>query len=437
MENMLQRFLDAGMLNMVEDDEKFKHLQQTAQDLAAKPAKNRTDVIKSTLVALDPEAPPQEATFEKVEEALKKHWQTVKAKFPDIPRQLLRGILFEALRIRGQKDAPTAAIIWLTGASYLPYSRLGREEQVCRSFLTDMGSIAEKKAIEEWTSNYEYTPPTIPTLEVDFEVEPPMVDKDALTKHLEAASGPSNAEGETTGPNPTSNWPNSGQTWSHQFAPRAATGIAEVINNSYGVLLDSIIEAFKQAGTELSGHNTLINSAIEAAINQVAQGATINERRSSLLWWRQTLYSETLTQSYRQLDLAEAALLMGYDLYKQVPDFHPQSVEFLLREAVQHIAHSQEPSASERITLVDFCQQLRESTYVPVLVKALGSADSGEVGRVPLLSVVKSSLSGESFDSTKLLDRVGIAGETEIKFEELAVWMFRDLQANHLATQKQ
>src|SRR5258706_11555389 len=113
------------MLNMVDEDEKLKHLQQTAQDLAGKPSKGRNDVIKSVLVALDPEAPPTEPALEKAETALKKHWPTIKAKFPDIPRQVLRGILLETLRLRAEKDPKTAAIIWLTGSSYIPYSHLG------------------------------------------------------------------------------------------------------------------------------------------------------------------------------------------------------------------------------------------------------------------------------------------------------------------------
>jgi len=168
MQNMLQSFLDAGMLNMVEEDEKLKHLQETAQDLAAKPAKIKTDIINYTLVALDPEALPQELVFEKVEAALKKHWQTFRAKFPDVPRQLLRAIIFETLRIRGEKDVATAAIIWWTGASYLPYASLGREREVCRAFLTRMGDLAEKQAVDEWTSSYDYPAPGFPPFEINF-----------------------------------------------------------------------------------------------------------------------------------------------------------------------------------------------------------------------------------------------------------------------------
>ena len=437
MQSMLQSFLDAGMLNMVEEDEKLKHLQDTAQDLAAKPPKTRIDVIHYTLVALDPEASPQEPIFEKIETALKKHWQTFKVKFPDMPRQLLRAIIFEALRIRGEKDVATAAIIWWTGANYLPYANLGRERDICREFLMHMGNIAEEQATAEWTSSYEYTPPTISAFEIKLNIKPPVIDEDALTKHLAAASGPNDEAGNETGPDPNPYLPNSPGPWVKKFAPRAATGISEVINNSYATLFKEIVGAIKQAGKDLNESSIAINTAVQNAINQVAQSAEANERRSQLLWWRQTLYSPTLKQSYREMDRATATLLMGYDVYKQVTDYHPQSVEYLLREAARNVITANEAGADTGLSLFEFCRQLQTNDRAAELRQELKAAASDEPGRIPLLRFVKAALAGEPLDADKLTERVGVKSDTIVNFEDLAVWMFRDLQANHLATQKQ
>lgn len=436
MQNMLQSFLDAGMLNMVEEDEKLKHLQDTAQDLAAKPPKTRTDVINYTLVALDPEASPQEPVFGKVETALKKQWQTFRVKFPDMPRQLLRAIIFEALRIRGEKDVATAAIIWWTGANYLPYANLGRETDVCRSFLMHMGDIAEKQATAEWTSSYEYTPPAISPIEVNLNIRPPAIDKATLTKHLAAASGPNDATGSETGPDPNPQWPNSPMPWAKKFAPRAATGISEVINNSYAALFNELSAAIKQAGDDLNQSSTAINIAVQNAINQVAQGAEVSERRSQLLWWRQTLYSPTLKQSYRAMDRATAVLLIGYDVYKQVTAYHPQSVEYLLREAVRNVITVSEAGADAGLSLFEFCRLLQTSERTAELRKELKATAPDEPGRIPLLRFVKAMLAGEPLEAARLTERIGVKSDTIVNFEDLAVWMFRDLQANHLATQK-
>jgi hypothetical protein len=434
-ESILGAFLNVGMLDMVEDDAKLEHLKQTSQDLAAKPSKNRNDVITSTLVALDPESPPNEPIFEKAETALKKHWQTVKAKFPDIPRQLLRAVLLEALRLRGEKDETTATIIWLTGASYLPYSQLGREKQICGSLITEMGNIAEKKAIQEWTTSYQFKALNAPKFSVNSEIEPPTINRDALTKHLEAASGPTNAAGEGTGPDPTTIWPTSGQQWSQKFAPRAATGIAEVVDGSYTALLSGIVDLLREAGTDLGGRVESINSTIDSAMKEFERSANVAARRSELMWWRQTLYSHSLMLSYRQLDSVDLPLLMSYDLHNQIPDSYPQSVEFLLREAVRHVVSAEKSRDPKGFTALEFCEGLQASPHASMLTKALGS-DVDDTGRVTLLSAIKTALLGKPIDAANLSSRVGIPGSTKIRLEDLAVWIFRDLQAHHLAIQK-
>lgn len=436
MENMLQSFLDAGMLNMVEDDEKYKHLQETAQELAAKPPKLKTDVINYTLVALDPEAQPHEPIFDKVEATLKKHWQTFRAKFPDVPRQLLRAIIFETLRIRGEKDVATAAIIWWTGASYFPYADLGREKEICRAFLTEMGGLTEKQAEKEWSSDYSYSPPEFPSFEINFKAKPYGISKEALTKQLAAASGPNDAQGSATGPNPNSYLPNQPTQWVHNFAPRAATGIAEVVNTSLNALSSNMQEWLSQAGANLATHAAEISKAVGDAMGQVAQSAEATERRSQLLWWRQTLYSTTLKQGYREMEPATAALMMGYDLYKQVTNYYPQSVEYLLREAVRSVRTSNADPIPSGLTLVDFCRQLQTSDQVARLKQELKSTITEGQGRVPLLNVVKNAIAGEALEPDELTDRVGVKSDTKVDLEDLAVWMLRDLQAHHLASQK-
>lgn len=437
MQNMLQSFLDAGMLGMVEEDEKLKHLQETAQDLAAKPPKVKTDVINYTLVALDPTASPGEPVFEKVEMALKKHWQTFRAKFPDVPRQILRAIIFESLRLRAEKDAATAAIIWWTGASYLPYADLGREREVCRAFLLGMGDITEKQATEEWANIYEYSAPELPSFEVSFEEKGYLINAESLTKQLAAAAGPQDAKDQPTGPKPNPNWPNGGQPWSNHFAPRAATGIKEVVDASLTALRDNIMEGFEQTGASLSGHAAAINEAVHNAIDQVARTAKANERRSQLLWWRQTLYSPTLKQGYREMDQAAATLLMGYDVYKQISDFYPQSVEYLLREAVRTAVMTGKDEADNSLSISEFCSRLQSSRRAAELRQELKASLSDEQGRMPLLRYLKNLLAGESLAPDILAERVGIKGDTKVTLEDVAVWVFRDLQAYHLATQKQ
>lgn len=435
MENILQAFLDTGLLNMVDDDEKFKHLQDTARDLAEKPSKSRIDVIKATLVSLDGEIPSAEPELERVEGALKKHWKTVKAKFPDVPRQLLRGVLLETLRRRAQKDVKTAAIIWLTGSSYFQHIKMGRDKSLCEAFLLEMGSKFEEAATKEWLGSYKYSPPKIANLEGKLNVKSASINVEELTKQLAAAVGSTNVDNQNTGPDPNTYWPNQGQPWAHKFAPRAATGISQVINTSLGELVKGVTDALQESRADLSRKVAGINSAVEGAIGQIALGARIAERRGNLLWWRQTLYSPTLMLGYRNLDLSTAVVAMAHDLHKQIPSFYPHSLEFLLREAVRAVVDRQESQEINKISLTEFCKKLKTSGQATALMEALGSAGN-ETGRVPLLNLVKKAVAGETLDSSQIANHAGIQGKAELDFQELAVWMLRDMQAHALATQK-
>jgi hypothetical protein len=266
-------------------------------------------------------------------------------------------------------------------------------------------------------------------------VKPASINVEELTKQLAAAAGPKYVDNQDTGPDPNTNWPQQGQPWANKFAPRAATGISEVINKSLAELIKAVTDALQKSRKDLSNNVISINSAIEGAIGQIALGAAIAERRGNLLWWRQTLYSRTLTVGYRELDLPTAVVAMGHDLHTQIPDFYPLSLEFLLREAVRQLPGAQESQNLNKISLTEFCKHLNASAQAADLLKALGSAGN-EAGRVPLLSVVRKALAGESLDSSQIADQIGIPGKTEIDFQEIAVWMLRDIQAHSIATQK-
>jgi len=187
----------------------------------------------------------------------------------------------------------------------------------------------------------------------------------------------------------------------------------------------------------LSSHATAISEAVGNAISQIAQGAKTAERRGQLLWWRQALYSPTLKQGYRQMEPAVATLLMGYDLHKQIADYYPQSMEYLLREAVNSVRTSDVAIAPDGLTVFDFCRQLQSSERSAELRQELKASIASEPGRIPLLSVVKNALAGEPLDAEKLMGHVGVKSDTKVDLEDLAVWMLRDFQAHRLAIQKQ
>ena len=426
---MLQRFLDNGMLDIGEDDAKFKYLQQASHDLSNSLLDEKPKVISYTLVALDSNISPDEPVLMEVENAIKQHWNTLRNKFKDVPRQIYRAVIFEALRVASEQNETVASIVWLTGSNFLLHADLGRELDICKNFLSEMGNIAERKAEEDWKIGQKYHSPQLPNWSIEWpDIELSQVNKEELTKELAAAAGPQGKNGQI-GTNPNPQWPNQAPQWSHHFAPRAAQGIAQVVNQSYNELAESIHKNLEQLNAPLNNYASAIHTTFKEVIEQSMHSIVMQERRSRLLWWRQTLYSSTLQCGYRTLDAYQTVFIMAYDLHQQVTAYSPQSVEYLLREAVQEVIKVQ---ASKSISLNKFCEELRSNEKLFTLLESIKSTTE-ITGRMPLLVFIKHTLQS-TLECEKLEKRVGISNHTEIELEDLAVWLFRDLQATKLVT---
>jgi hypothetical protein len=121
---MLQEFLDSALLQIEDESEKFAWLRTAAEKIAEELVADRWRIVPFIMIALDSEAPSDDPVFGQIEAAVKTQWTTIRARYKDTPVQNYRGVLWEAIELAGQKDPSLAAIIWLTGSSYLPLSSL-------------------------------------------------------------------------------------------------------------------------------------------------------------------------------------------------------------------------------------------------------------------------------------------------------------------------
>ncbi|MCP4696121.1 MAG: hypothetical protein GY862_04635 [Gammaproteobacteria bacterium] len=428
-DNMLQRFLDEGMLDIGGNDERFKSLQKAADELSENLLKIQPKVISYTLVALEPKISSDEPVLAEVEEAVKQHWKTLRNTHKVTPIQIFRAVIFEALRIASEKDTTTASIVWLTGGSFFSHAELGEAERKLHTeFISATGEIAEGKAVEEWTvAAQEPHLPQWPDWNIKgSDAQLPEVDEKKLTEELAAAAGPTKPGNQPTGPDPNHHWPNTNQQWGWKFAPRAAKGIAGVVNRSFTDLMTHLREDNNLSGISLKEYASAISATIKKTMEQTAHGIEVRERREALLWWKQTLYSPSLRRGYRSLNACQSAWVMAHDLHEQTMPFSPQSVEYLLREAVRETI---EPQDATSIALFGFCKELAKEAHD--LLKLSGSQEDTP-GRMPLLHFIRCILA-DTLKQEQLHERTGVSGDTKITFAELAVWLFRDLQAERLA----
>ena len=126
------------------------------------------------------------------------------------------------------------------------------------------------------------------------------------------------------------------------------------------------------------------------------------------------------------------AILAAFDLHDQVPSLSPQSVEFLLREAVREAIGADLAITGEQL-LGGMCEA--GSSLNLGDLDLLGAPLDNTTGRICLASFIHEVLAGRAA-ATDMDSRVGLSATRSLPLEEWTAWIFRDLQAVQLSASK-
>lgn len=421
-DDYLQRFLNSRLFDVGGDDERLKLLRLAANELADTLKASPERIPAFTMVAIDSETPPDEPLLAEVGGILQHHWNSYAGAFADRTLPVVfRGIILNALGSMINSD-PVATAVTMTGRNLLPRLGARADEGLWRDLVDTASHRLEMRARREWA---------LPSAAAAQQHELKVVgigtvagtnaSKEWLTKQLRAAVGPHTPEQEATGGN--AYWPNSGEAWAHDFAARAAAAIVGSINGTAKTLVENVN---KELG--FKDQAEAIGAYVQAVAGSVAQTALGLERRTSLLWWKEALYSPAAAISYRQLDLPVAAALAAVDSAEQIGAFAPRMAEAFLAETVRSI----DPvAAGERMQLVDLCcaVEAAPAEVREILLARLGQLHV-EPGRTQLASLIGT---GVTIDGAILERRVGLDPAEQMSIVDFALWLFRDVQASAAA----
>ncbi|MCD2452790.1 hypothetical protein GO003_020615 [Methylicorpusculum oleiharenae] len=431
MSNLLTELLKAGLIEKLEgDDGRFSKIEQAAKAIAQELREQPPQLIRAILAGLDPDIDKDDPIIVRAEQALVAEWKAVRSVFPDRPINILRAILLDACNQVAEEEN-YAAILWLTAADTLPLLRLGREETIVRQILETWFKCAEEKSLV----GHALSDDADQNFGVDLKfpkttaLESPKVDRVGLLTKIEGAAGPHNNQSKAA-PNPNPQWPNTGSTWSFEFAPRMQTLLADELETLADKFHKSQLVEIKEVQTYIAKLTQAVNESLVTQQRNVQEARKAEQIRLNSLWWSEALYSTTLRCSYRELDPAIATVVMAVDLLNEVVQPTTASVGYLLAEAVNRL-----PDA-------DFSKKLTLHVLLETLGKVCGRLDSEwlktldippETGRLSLRDGVALVLTGKAQDVLSTLKRMGANGEHEMSFPQFAHTFFRQEQAVQLA----
>lgn len=422
--DILIRFLGAGLINVGGDDAKFDRLKETAADLGATLKKTPSMAAAFALIAFDPEAPADDPVIKKVVEALQKRWATYVNTFSGTPVAVIRAILLDAL-VHAADGDDTIGVAFVTSArNALPFMEAGNERAIWTDVVANIERRVDARAEAEWA-----TPSSITVPAMSFEAPKAVstgatfgsVDKEALTNQILAAAGPYTA----TGANP--HWPHSNpQNWAQEFSTRLAAAIANTVD---ALGKEANVEPIDLSGP-LKGLAQAVTTHVEAALQAVTGGTAGLQRRTDLIWWKETLYSPSARVSYRGMPTSTAAALMAFDLHQQVPTFSPASVAAFLHEAVLTLP-SLDPAEGRPIR--SLLEEAMASPELTPLREAAAQLVQDLTGRGPVLALLGHGSGRSTLDDDGFRAHVGVPAATPLTVPGWATWLFRELQAARAA----
>lgn len=417
--SFLIKFFDASLIPADTNDDRLGHYQAAAADLAKRFSETPRDAVSASRVAIDPKCPASEPWFAVVQDAVKAHWKTFLANHHDAPRQICRVILLEALRIAVAENRNLSSAVWNATSSLLSHLGSGPEQTITRQFISRLGEECENYSSELWSlgggvaSNRSVFELKLPSLKAT------KVSEAELNKGLSDAAGPHNAKNKNFG-NPNPHWPSNNAAWAEEFAQRAAKVIASEVNDALSALAPL-----------LKGVNEQLEPALIQYASNLGEGllksTQKSERFTTLLWWKQALYSPSLKRSYRGISPIDLSIATSFDLSTVSAAPVPLSVEFFLREVIYALAPK-----NPLLTLAEMVDAIKTSDSIE---PCLPSPPIDQMRRVSLREFL--AIAREGIPADEMIPAyVGIEPTTAHTLSEWTVWLLRERLADLLVATK-
>jgi hypothetical protein len=415
--NFLQNSLKVGLFDIGDSDDRLKWLQDSISDLTKKFESDHSLLPYYTLASLDPNISDTEPIMINTEAIITTHWKALRGKFSEMPRPIIRGVILNSLNSIGADNQSAARTIYLTATNFYPYAKLNSEKALIEDMLFRMGEFAEKQAVEEWSLIE--TSPTIKvgTLKItDLKFGTISIDQANIKAGMKTAilnDPQTNQSTQHTG----------NSAWGEHFANKSSEAIATSFNSAIRDFSKSLSPTSIE--TPINKFFTDFKKSLDEILKSSFSSITAVERRSKLLWWKETLYSSSQKKSYREVENCLLPILMSHDLNEQVPKITPISVDYLLKDTI-YLLKSKDVSISFQTYFDELLSESFKTTAKNYFLNV-----SEKEGRITISDFICLLVNGKVTEDT-FKSRTGIDLKEEITIGDLAVSILHDLLVQRL-----
>jgi hypothetical protein len=408
--SLLQQFLNSRLLDIGAEDSRLEKLENTCSELARTYAADPQSALSPLLAAWDPSA-GEDLSLLQIGSVLQGHWPTFRGAFTGEPLTLYRAVVLESVMRAMELQGVLAVAVNLVATNILPQLKVGQESPILEILVRRSDAITAERLKRAWPDQNSAT--NLAPLVVPAMNSLKKIDENVWFAQVAAAAGPGTNRSGVALSNANSHWPNQPQQWSYEFAERMAPILADVHDKTAANALKVAGAAFKS-----------LADAVTAKLNEflVAEQARSNQRdaTSRLLWWRQSLYSETAKKPYRKLPAALVAWHMALDMSGLLPEVYPPAVESLLFESVRAATGAQ---GDTELTL----NELLQVNGVTSQLAHLGwlTEQRTTASRALLVQALANAYAAGSTEAAML----GVGAELKMLPGDWAIWLLREIKA--------
>jgi len=408
--SLLQEFLSSRLLDIGAEDSRLEKLENTCGELAKAYATNPQSALSPLLAAWDPSA-GEDPSLLQIGSVLQVHWPTYRGAFTGEPLTLYRAVVLESVMRAIELQGVLAVAVNLLAANILPQLKVGQESRILEILVGRADAITAERLKRAWPDQNSATnlaPMAVPPIN-----SLKKIDENAWFAQVAAAAGPSTNRNGVTLSNANSHWPNQPQHWSYEFSERMAPILSDVHDKAAANALKVAGAAFKSLADAVTTKLNEFLAAEQARSNQ-------RDATSRLLWWRQSLYSETAEKPYRKLPAVLVAWHMALDLSDLLPEVYPPAVESLLFESVCAATGTQgdtELTLNELLQVNGATSQLAQLGWL--------TEQRTIASRTLLVQALANSYAAGSPEAAKL----GVDAELRMLPADWAIWLLREIKA--------
>ena len=416
--NLLQDLLKAGLLDIGDSDERLENIEKSIADLETKLSDNNHLIAGYTMVALDPDINDSDPVLIEVETIIAEHWKALRGKFTTRPVTILRAVIIHALYNIGLKDPTLARIVFLTATNFFPYAKLGREKEIVQMAISELGNKAEEDATKEWLLNEEEPSLKVGSLKLtNLKFGSADINRDELKSGMKEAvsNEPTHGHGSNHGGN---------GHWGEHFANKSSDAITKAVNDIFQQFSQSLSP--DSIETPINNFFTDFKTSFDQVLKSSFTSIQAVERRSKLLWWKETLYSSQQKNSYRNIAACLQPVMMAYDLNFLLPAIVPASVDYLLRDTVLLV----NPYAKDMIPFSSWLEEIAKTENNQLLMGCFKQIEKKEQ-RITFTDFIKLMVYKKVEPST-LKAYTGIDPKAEVNLSDIAVMILHDFMVEAL-----